>query len=460
MLFRSETEYYNAGVIIQQLTINKGAIADATLPSQTIPALTNTTIVTIVNDINGNIVKGTQQATIKIGNNEYTTTINNGLLYATIPADKLQAGTYTITVTIPESEYYKEGTITQQITINKRIIANVTLPTASIGSLTNYTLIIQVNDTDGNPIEGNIRVPVKVNGKTQLITTMTNGLIYVTIPTDTYIQTRNYTMTIEIPENNYYTAGIITQKIEIKLRQATINATVEAGYVFENIIVRVKVLDNQGIVVNNGFVIFKVNGKTLRDAEGNTIIVNVKNGEAVLNYTPPNSWRASGIGNISYTLKVQYNGQGIYESTSQENIGFELKQRPVILSIPTITVYKGTNTTLELIVKDMMGKQLQDKTSVAVKINGVTQAKTVMIDGVLNITIPTSTLGVKTYPAELVIGQTSIYSTANVKFTIKVENPPKTVKTTTIPTTDNTTVTELNQQLKNTTINTKIKAKT
>lgn len=44
--------------------------------------------------------------------------------------------------------------------------------------------------------------------------------------------------------------------------------------------------------VNTGKVIFKLNGKTLKDDEGNTIISEVKNGIATIEYMIPSNYSA------------------------------------------------------------------------------------------------------------------------------------------------------------------------
>lgn len=61
-------------------------------------------------------------------------------------------------------------------------------------------------------------------------------------------------------------------------------------------------LTEDGNLINGGFVIFKINGITLKDATGQQIRVNVTDGYAKLNYTLPDTMKSG-----KYKITCVYN---------------------------------------------------------------------------------------------------------------------------------------------------------
>ena len=57
-------------------------------------------------------------------------------------------------------------------------------------------------------------------------------------------------------------------------------------------ILKATVTDMSNTNVNTGKVIFKLNGKTLKDDKGNTITTEVKNGTATIEYMSPSNYSA------------------------------------------------------------------------------------------------------------------------------------------------------------------------
>lgn len=69
--------------------------------------------------------------------------------------------------------------------------------------MTNETLYLIINDTKGNQLIGNTEVCIKINRKTQIKTQITDGILNITIPTDTF-KNPTYKLTIILGENSLY----------------------------------------------------------------------------------------------------------------------------------------------------------------------------------------------------------------------------------------------------------------
>ena len=59
-------------------------------------------------------------------------------------------------------------------------------------------------------------------------------------------------------------------------------------------------------VVNEGKVVFKVNGKSLKDENGKVVYAKIVNNEAVLEYTFPESWKLKDYTITAVLLSTDY----------------------------------------------------------------------------------------------------------------------------------------------------------
>ncbi|WP_304125132.1 hypothetical protein [Methanosphaera cuniculi] len=403
---------------IIKLTYNvlKADIQNTTLPDNTISVFTNAQIETIVNDTDKSPLIGEVPVIINVAEKTINTTIKDGLLNVTLPTNTLSPGEYIVTITIPESTNYNNATIIQKLNITKRSIENITLDDVNIISMTNETLYLIINDTNGNQIVGKTPICIKINGVTQIKTIITDGIINVTLPTDTF-RNPTYQMLIILGENTNYNMGTITQTINIQKRNSTIKITTNTPKTLENLIVNVTITENDNTPVNGGFVIFKISGVTLKDANGNTIQVNVVNGKAQLNYT-----LTTQIGARNSNITVVYLNSFYNKETTIQNLTIIRNTIPD-KTLTDIKVIQGTNTTLTITVNDTNGKQIQGKTPICIKINGVTQIKTIITDGIINVTLPTDTFRNPTYQMMIILGKNSLYNKATYNGTLKVINP-------------------------------------
>lgn len=355
----TDNDYTNT-TITKQYTISKTDIIitaeDITgiidTPTQITANITTAEGIPVINgditlDINGKIT------TIPVTNGSitYDTTFN-------------QAGTVLVTLTYngqaadPVTQTININVNKKDVTINiDQITAYVDIPatiTATITTNTNDTIhegIITFTDNNGN-ILGQVAV---TNNTASLTATYNNeslNIVKITYNgTDTYNNaTTQTTVTVnKIPgENITITINPINAE-----EQDTINITA-------------KLTTNNQLTVNGGKLVFKINGRSIRDSNGKVIYVNVINGTAVLeNFTVPEGW--SGQTN---QITATFYGNPEFEMTRSTQYTMNITKRTAALTITDNTSVKtGETTTLTARVSDTKQKEINDG-KVVFKVNG------------------------------------------------------------------------------------------
>ncbi len=95
-------------------------------------------------------------------------------------------------------------------------------------------------------------------------------------------------------------------------KNTTISVSDATGQYNKTALIVATITDSDGKLVNEGQVAFKLNGVTIKDEDGNNILVNVRNGVARLNYTIINNPG-------TYTISASYSGSDNYFSARTEN---------------------------------------------------------------------------------------------------------------------------------------------
>lgn len=403
------------GNTIQLVYHIKDVVANITVNDINVSSLKNGTITAIITDVNDHPIKGELPATITINNKTYDTIIKNGLLNANIPTDTLKAGEYDVIIDIPETENSTHAQLTHTLSIAKRTTQNMTLDDATIKTMNNHTIIITLNDVDGNMVQSNLPVAIKINGVTQKHITTNGNLLNVTLDTDDF-KDGVYNVSIKLGENEYYTASELVQKLTIEKRTPTISIQTNTPKTQDTLEAEIRVTEDNTLV-NGGFVIFKINGVTLKDETGNAVRINVENGYAYLNYKLP-----SNIGSGNYTITVVYNSPFHETIRTTENLTIE-KQVVENKTLETILTQKGENTTISLNITDITGKQLVGNTKIAVKLNGKTQISQTISNGKVDILIPTDTFSNKNYTLTIILGANALYDKAVYNGIVSIVNP-------------------------------------
>ena len=221
----------------------------------------------------------------------------------------------------------------------KSQITDVNIPENIINKLNN-PITITTTDIFGQEINGTITI---TDGQTT--STSDNNTINYT-PQSTGEKT--LTITYTDPTGKYNTTSTIVD-VEVISPTLTVDPiTVTAGQTI-NITARITADDETITDINKGKVTFKVNGKTLKDANGKVIYAKVVNGTATIeNYEVPNDWAKEGT-----TIQAVYSGSTECEKLTSEKTNITVTPEETTLTItPLDSVTPGQTTTLTATLSD------------------------------------------------------------------------------------------------------------
>lgn len=256
--------------------------------------------------------------------------------------------------------------------------SNITTATITIKSLKNVN--IEVNDTTAY-----INQPATINAiftddEGQLIqtgtvelrdlqdnlidsTNLTNGQITFNL---TFSKVNTTTMNIIYLENDEYKQAEQTITLTIKKPSTIITFeefTLTPG---QKTNITAIITDELGQPVTNGKVVFKINGKTLKDDNNKIIYVKVVNGTAILEYTLPENWA-----NKNLTIQAVYSGSAKYESSRSQQEQINITKISPTLKIETDNEIK-VGETRNITVKVLNTPTTLNTGKIVLKINGKT----------------------------------------------------------------------------------------
>lgn len=358
-------------VIIPKTTVGDDATIKGKLVDQFGTPIANADMVLIIN--------GTNYAVKTDENGSFTYNIpgitNNTVITAVYSGNK----TYAESLNSGVAQLVKRATI---VTIDpiKGIIGE------------KITLTAHVIDEKGNSVSGGNLV-FKLNGKTLRIDgsfnstasplkfKVVNGTVEYTMIADLYLRNaKNITATYsgssacESNISNVAEAQIAKRSATIKV--TTINYTLaDKDIVFTaNITDVTPHAENVTAVDNGGYVIFKINGKTLKDETGSPIKVAVENNTASYVYhVPAGTASVDANGNLrSYTVTALYINDIFYPNTRNVT-AFSVEKSPINIQFGKVVINNNTKTlSIKGNITDYNNNLLVGTNKVCVKVNGVT----------------------------------------------------------------------------------------
>ena len=344
-------------------------------------------------------------ATIKI-TGDITQTTTSGIITDTT----LSPGSYTINVLYDETESYKssEATINFNVEIDKdKKIEELEEQVEKLNNtIKEQTGTINTLNTTVN------NLTAQLNNANKKINTLNNTV-------------QKLTRQLEDANNKI---DKLTQEIEKLTDKTKQNTTITINPIQSSVgsIVEISanIKDQNGKAVDDGRVIFNINGKTLRDEYNNIIYALVSNGTAIINYKVKEAWLKN-----TTTIQATYSGSQKYAS-SKVNSSTTLKiskgKATLILDEKNITAKAGETITLRAKVLDSNGDRI-NSSQVIFKLNGKTltdkngkQLKAKVIDGdaVLKYTIPAN-YSAKTYNLSAAYGGSYEHTETTGKLTIE-----------------------------------------
>ncbi|WP_455644925.1 Ig-like domain repeat protein [Methanosphaera sp.] len=296
------------GITIRSNTPNYLPV-NITLKDNTLVINQENNITAIITDMGGKInMEGTVTFTDAEGNVLGTSTINDGI--ATITYTLTKAEDKIITISYEGNDVYAQSSVDEVITVTK-VPTTITVDpiTARIGDVITFTATV----TQGENTITNGKLIFKVNGKT--LRDANGNVIYATVKDGKFVVENVEVLAGWAKDGSVITAvyggygdlgsSRVNTSITVTKRDATTtmsNITAKAG---EIITLTVQVTDD--VTVNGGKVVFKLNGKTLRDDNGDVIYATVNNGVATVTYTLPVNMSAKNYTITSVFSSSNYN---------------------------------------------------------------------------------------------------------------------------------------------------------
>jgi len=301
---------------------------------------------------------------ILIENNTITTndkaktdkTINTEALNTTIKNNQLTSST-------------GYGADTIQTTMQDTIIENNTIETTTTlevpetiitNTPTTLTATVTIDET---PINGGTITFTKDN-EVLAQATVTNGTATATV---TFKEAEDTTIVASYtPESSGLSTSSAEAATSIQAPQTQLNIEDVELAAGETVTLTAKVTDQAGNNITGGKVIFKVNGKTVKDANGKVIYAKVVDGVASVEYVIPDSLAGKDV-----NITAVYSGSTKYNKESTTITKTVAAQEPT-LTITPITDDVQTGSTITLKTKIAAGDKAITTGKIVFKINGKT----------------------------------------------------------------------------------------
>ncbi|MDO5851387.1 MAG: Ig-like domain-containing protein [Methanobacteriaceae archaeon] len=269
---------------------------------------------------------------------------------------------------------------------------NITVTKGEVAKLT-----ATICDSSGNLIQTGT-VKFKINGKTlPNQVAVINGITtyYYTIPTE--FSAKNYSITAVYLGTNQYLSLRSKAILTIEKGKANIIISETQAYAGETTQLKTLITDINGNLINSGEVIFKINGRTLKDSNGNTLKSKVINGQSTLDYTIQSNYSSK-----NYTLTAVYIDKN-YEKIENNNTLTVKRSSAQISFNPIITTFK-TPINITGLVTSAVTQLPVIGGKIGFKIDKETVATNLTVDskGIFNYTIINNTYEIRTHLLEII----------------------------------------------------------
>ena len=257
----------------------------------------------------------------------------------------------------------------------------------------NITLTARITDENGKLVNGG-NIVFKFNGKTlredgrfdstasPMKFKVVDGIVkYITVA-DAYLRNVKHITATYSGSYNYESSKAEYNHVLLNKRSAQISVTVTPNFTKQNtkIVFNATIKDvtingtNTSIINNNGKVIFKINGKVVKDEDGNIIFVKVVNNSANYTYYIPKGMASVYNNSVlrNYTVEAVY-GNPLYDSDTRNTTIFNVEQSPININVANITINKNTNKlTLKANITDYQENLVVGTNKICLKINDKT----------------------------------------------------------------------------------------
>jgi len=269
-----------------------------------------------------------------------------------------------ITFTTNESKYASPQIFTISSNGIKVIKHNITLTTTNITGILNKPIQVTTTVVDefNRPVnEGIIKYMhgTDIMGQAPVINGVaTTSILFNNSITNIYAEfSESYNYANKLQYN--IRCNIVTPELIVNPITATAGETI-------NISASITAFDETVTDINKGKVTFKVNGKTLKDANGKVIYAKVVNGTATIeDYIVPDDWSKDDT-----TIQAVYSGSTQCDKLTSQKVNLEVTKAVPTFTTENITASAGDTIQLTATITD--GDKVINTGKVVFKINGKT----------------------------------------------------------------------------------------
>ncbi|RAP49958.1 MAG: hypothetical protein BZ136_02460, partial [Methanosphaera sp. rholeuAM74] len=292
----------------------------------------------------------------------------------------------------------------------RRIATNTTVSPISARILDRVDVIVGIVDEDKKSVSSG-SVQFKIGDK--LLTDDNGNVVRVNVNNGTAVY--NYLVPTSLRDVNttimaiysgsdMYLSSMANSTVRVAKRDARIVVCLDklqyrGG---DHSVISTVVVDRNNSLVDGGIVLFKLNGETIKDSNGQSLNATVKNGVATLNYRLPEGISAKNINLSAVFVNSNYNRveNDTILSILRSNVIFE----------PSIVVAKSDMARFTARLVDANGVLVSGESDVAIKINGRTVKRVTITNGVLNTTLDVSSYAPGVYTVEYMAGMNNRYN--------------------------------------------------
>jgi hypothetical protein len=239
-------------------------------------------------------------------------------------------GVNTIVARYNGNEIYDSSVSIATFNVNK-------INTNIIANITNNTIVANITEVNGNPVD-NGTVLVYENGTLIGTFNVTNGTGNITLPE---LPTGEHNLTLNYTGTNKYNPSNTTITTNKPMPSFITVDPINYGMVEDHVLLNATITDENGNPIDGGIIVFKINGETLKYADGTPIYVNVTNGKAQLDYIIPVSWVKPNM-----TIGAAYSGTDLYTGSRAITKKIYIVKRDALVDVTTSELsIKATNTT-------------------------------------------------------------------------------------------------------------------
>lgn len=359
--------------------------------------------------------------TLKDENNRTITkdVVNGNVKFRYILPEYIHAMKYDITVKYVNNNYELSES-TKQIEVNKYALEDLKVRDMVVRRFEDLHINMTIKDAFGDVIKTPSIVTIKINNRTQMRCNVTGGHLDVKLSTSKLLND-NYTVSVIYEKNNIYKAARYDFNVEVVNGNVTIKIADINTKTYSNVPLRAEIRDSDGKAVNGGVVCFKINGKTLKDANNETVRISVHDGVANIKYLLPSS-----IGGARYNVTAVFSNKYYNRAEDNDNLTI-LKYAIENKTFDPIVIKTHQNATINMTLKDEFGNTIVTETNVTIKINNKTFTKTTIKDGVLNIELDVENLKANNYTIDVIYGENQIYLRGENSIQLNIVNRSVTI---------------------------------